>query len=230
MVMGAKIWWKWLTNPNTPWASLWTAKYARNSPLEERIRMSEVSKGSVIWNSAIQHRVIIQKHSFWEVKNGHTSRFWEDSWQQLPNLKNIIQGIPDQDINKYDTVSHFWNSHTDQEHRQWKEVNHILPHRPGQTQVSLSSELQKRKILHSEERDILRWGYEEKGTFTSKEAYRIIIQDKVTKDSLWDKIWSPPILPKVSTFMWLLSHNRNLTWDNLRKRNFFGPSICLNCK
>jgi len=73
--MGAKIWWRWLSNTNTPWAVLWTTKYARNLPLEERIRMSEISKGSLIWNSAIQHRDLIQKHFFWEVKEGHTARF-----------------------------------------------------------------------------------------------------------------------------------------------------------
>jgi len=47
-LMGARIWWRWLTNPNTPWASLWTTKYANNSPIEERIGMSEVITGSVI--------------------------------------------------------------------------------------------------------------------------------------------------------------------------------------
>eukprot|EP00253_Pinus_taeda_P031538 PITA_31538 len=35
--MGAKIWWRWLAHPNTPWASLWIAKYASNCPMEERI-------------------------------------------------------------------------------------------------------------------------------------------------------------------------------------------------
>lgn len=70
-VMGARIWWKWLTAPLTPWASLWTAKYARNCPTDEKIRISEVSKGSLIWNSAKQHRNLIQDHNFWEVKNGH---------------------------------------------------------------------------------------------------------------------------------------------------------------
>lgn len=63
--MGAKIWWRWLANPNTPWASLWTTKYESNCPMEERIRMKELSTGSVIWNSATQHRDLIQKHSFW---------------------------------------------------------------------------------------------------------------------------------------------------------------------
>eukprot|EP00253_Pinus_taeda_P013966 PITA_13966 len=79
MIMGAKIWWKWLSYPNIPWARLWTAKYANNLPLEEHIRMSEISKGSVMWNSAIKHKDLIQKHSFWEVKDGCTARFWMDS-------------------------------------------------------------------------------------------------------------------------------------------------------
>jgi len=229
MVMGAKIWWKWLSNPSTPWASLWTAKYASNTPMEERIRMSEIIKGSVIWNSAIQHRDIIQKHSFWEVKDGNTTRFWEDSWQQLPNLRNTIPEIADQHINPHDKVSQFWNSNNVQEHRMWKEAKQIIPHSPEQAQISLSFELQKRKILTSAGTDTLRWGYEERGTFTTKEAYKIIIKEKVIKDNIWEKIWNPSIWPKVSTFLWLLSHNRILTWDNLRKRNFSGPSRCPNC-
>jgi len=35
MIMGAKIWWKWLSNSRTPWADLWTTKYATNLRLEE---------------------------------------------------------------------------------------------------------------------------------------------------------------------------------------------------
>lgn len=192
--------------------------------------MSGTSKGSVIWNSAIQHRDIIQKHSFWEVKDGHTARFLEDPWQQLPNLKDTIPGIADQDIQQHEKVSRFWDSHNAQEHRKWKEDRHIIPHSPEQTQLSLSTELQKRKILTSAGWDTLRWGYEEKGTFTTREAYKIIIKEKIIKDQLWDRIWNPSIWPKVSTFLWLISHNRILTWDNLRKRNFAGPSICPNCK
>eukprot|EP00253_Pinus_taeda_P027174 PITA_27174 len=186
-IMGAKIWWKWLTYPDTPWARLWTAKYASNLPLEEIIRMTEMSKGSAMWNSAIKHRELIQNHSFWEVKEGSTTRFWTDSWQQLPNSTENIQ-------------------------------------------LSLSEELKKRKILKEAGKDKLRWGYEEKGIFTAKEAYKIILKDRLTKDKVWEKIWDPPIWPKISTFLWLLAHNRILSWDNLRKRKFSGPSICLNCR
>jgi len=63
-----------------------------------------------------------------------------------------------------------------------------------------------------------------------KEAYNILIKEHMVIDPLWNKIWDPSIWPKVSTFLWLLCHNKILTWDNLRKRNFHGPSICPNCK
>eukprot|EP00253_Pinus_taeda_P009198 PITA_09198 len=198
MIMGAKIWWKWLSYPGTQWAQIWIAKYANNLPLEEHIRMTETSKGSAIWNSALLNRDLIQKHSFWEVKNGSLARFWTDSWQQFPSITN--------------------------------EANDILPHSPEAIQTVLAEELKKRKIFKEEGPDTLRWGYAEKGTFTSTEAYHIIIKGHYIKDKIWEKIWKPPIWPKISTFLWLLSHNRILTWDNLRKRKFAGPSICLNCQ
>lgn len=46
---------------------------------------------------------------------------------------------------------------------------------------------------------------------------------------MWTTIWAPNLWPKVSTFLWLLCQNKILTWDNLQKRNFHGPSICPNC-
>jgi hypothetical protein len=35
------------------------------------------------------------------------------------------------------------------------------------------------------------------------------------------KLW-----PKINTFLWLVAHKSILTWDNLMKRGFVGPSIC----
>lgn len=37
------------------------------------------AKGSLIWNAAKQHFLLIQQHSFWEVRNGETARFWIDA-------------------------------------------------------------------------------------------------------------------------------------------------------
>jgi len=146
--MGAKIWWRWLAHPHTPWASLWTAKYASNCPMEERICMTEISMGSAIWNSATQHRSLIQDYSFWEIKNGATACFWEDSWKQLPKIRDILQDLPiaEREVNELAKVNQFWNTATTQDFRQWKKANQILLNNSTQTQHLLETELQKRQI------------------------------------------------------------------------------------
>jgi len=64
VVMGACIWWKWISAPHIPWAILWTAKYANNRPVEDLIQLTEVGLGSLIWNAAKQHKDLIQQHNF----------------------------------------------------------------------------------------------------------------------------------------------------------------------
>eukprot|EP00253_Pinus_taeda_P014925 PITA_14925 len=153
--------------------------------------------------------------------------------KQLSKIKDILHDLPLplQRTHPPVTVNQFWSSSTTQKYRKWKETNQIIREEGYEiTQQSLSDELKKRQIPIAAGADILRWGYEERGTFTTREAYNIITKDKIIKDNLWDQIWSSSIWPKVSTFLWLLSHNRILTRDNLRKRNFSGPSICPNCK
>ena len=82
IVMGARMWWKWTSNPNTPWAKIWTEKYANNRPLEELNQLFHEAPDSLIWNAAKQHNDMIQQHSFWEIQNEGSARFWMDAWQQ----------------------------------------------------------------------------------------------------------------------------------------------------
>eukprot|EP00253_Pinus_taeda_P009857 PITA_09857 len=183
-VMGARIWWKWLTEPRTPWALLWIAKYARNYPMEELIRLSELSPGSIMWNLAKQHKNLIQQHSFWEVKNGSSAWFWEDSWQHMPALKYQLPLNPNLvlDMHPFDTVGNFWGTSSNHEYREWLPAYQILRQKQEQIQQILDTELMKRKIQHSKEKDILRWGYEEKGTFSTRQAYNILIKDHMVVD------------------------------------------------
>ena len=95
----------------------------------------------------------------------------------------------------------------------------------------IEQELNLRKIKTSEQQDKVHWGHTPKGMFTAKEAYQLLCLPRETaKDQLWDQIWQPGIWSKVSTFLWLLSKKRILTWENLQKRGFIGPSRCPNCK
>ena len=47
---------------------------------------------------------------------------------------------------------------------------------------------------------------------------------------IWRKIWDSNYWPKISTFLWLLTHHKILTWDNLLKRGFLGLSFCIMCR
>lgn len=193
-VIGARIWWKWLSGPPTTWALLWTAKYVGNCPREELIRLSETSNGSIIWNSTKQHKNLIQEHSFWEVKNGDQARFWDDSWQQMPKLKNLFPpNVPlEQDLHPQYTVRNFWRNTSHQDYREWLKATQVIAQGTRQDWKTLDTELAKRKIQYSEEKDILRWGYEERGIYSTREAYNILVKDQIRLDPLWSKIWILP--------------------------------------
>lgn len=47
--------------------------------------------------------------------------------------------------------------------------------------------------------------------------------------SWWKQVWHKLSWPKCNFFLWLVAQNRCLTWDNLCKRGFNGPSMCVLC-
>jgi hypothetical protein len=96
---------------------------------------------------------------------------------------------------------------------------------------SLVSLCKPRKISTRVGPNILRWGHSTTGNFSVKEAYYLQgnYQDQA-KESIWGKIWNSTLWPKVSIFLWLTVQNRILTWDNLKKWGFIGPSICPLCQ
>ena len=91
-------------------------------------------------------------------------------------------------------------------------------------------EMSKRKIPKLTGEDILRWGYLPRGTYSIREAYHIKTQsDPVPTREVWSKIWNLKHWPKITLFLWLVTHSSILAWDNLSKRGFVGPSICMLC-
>eukprot|EP00253_Pinus_taeda_P020881 PITA_20881 len=231
--MGTKVWWNWLVKPQIPWAKLWQAKYTPGSSWEDLIRFNPSSSGSMIWNTAKLHSTFIQENSFWEVHAGNSARFWEDSWQQLPTLASLFQKPLWQthmQRNNLAGISQFWQQHAGTDYQQWKPARTWQEDWQGENYEEIELELNHRKIKKSNKQDRLRWGNTTKGVFTKKEAYNLrYAQNSNEKDQLWRNISQPKLWPKVSTFLWLLSKKRILTWDNMQRRGFIGPSQCPNC-
>lgn len=94
----------------------------------------------------------------------------------------------------------------------------------------LEAILEKRQILTSTSNDLLRWGRNNEGIFNLKEAKRIVTGlNYPSPDKTWKDLWNNPHWMKIKLFMWLVQHKKILTWENLRKRGFAGPSRCQLC-
>jgi hypothetical protein len=87
-VLSAKIWWHWLKYPGDLWAKLWRKKYTPTTAEKNLIRWNGDNAGSLIWTTAKQNRQLITQHAFWEIRDGKTAMFWQDSWQQWPILSS----------------------------------------------------------------------------------------------------------------------------------------------
>jgi len=59
--LGAKLWWRWVKDPQAQWASIWKEKYANAWLASDIIRMTRTVKGSPIWNKAWENREVVQK-------------------------------------------------------------------------------------------------------------------------------------------------------------------------
>jgi hypothetical protein len=161
--------------------------------------------------------------------------FWRDSWQKFPSLKSKDHLHPYkyhiQDLEHLKVVGVWLEVSLHPPWRSWKMF-------PQDLHVSTDCYLQiwrdmvnQRKIHISEDPNILHSGYTPNGTFTIKEGYHLHEKfHNLLKEHLWNIIWKSKLWLKVSTFLWLLVQNKILTWDNLKKRCFMGPSIYHICQ
>ena len=85
-VQGAKFWWRWENHSFEAWSRLWHIKYVCDRPTHQLVRFNEALSGSPIWMKEMTGRIIVQNHSFWEIRDGSNAKFWDDSWNQLPTL------------------------------------------------------------------------------------------------------------------------------------------------
>jgi len=81
--------------------------------------------------------------------------------------------------------------------------------------------------------DLFLWYYNKvDGVVTSKLVYDYLSAMKNVNLSKWwgHSIWSWNVPLKIKCFIWLVLHNRILTWDNLRRRDWKGSGICSLCR
>jgi hypothetical protein len=83
-------------------------------------------------------------------------------------------------------------------------------------------------IQFSEEPDALIWKFESNGVFTVKSMY-VVVNFKGVLSMHVHYVCDIKVLPKIHFFLWLLAHRKNLTRDNLVKRQSVDELSCLFC-
>eukprot|EP00253_Pinus_taeda_P029243 PITA_29243 len=159
--------------------------------------------------------------------------FWEDAWQQSPKLDTpLLQPLKQhiQNLGHF-KVHHYWNTTSeDPEWREWIVFNPADNEGLQNSIQDLNQQILKRKIRVAAENDKLRWGPKGNEEFSLKEARSIIEREEQLDIMPWtDKVWDSLQWPKIRTFLWLLMQKKTLTWENLLKKGFQGPSRCLMC-
>ena len=71
----------------------------------------------------------------------------------------------------------------------------------------------------------------QKGIITASVVYDSIVTSSCPPlgSKLYDFIWNGTLPKKISCFVWLAVSNKLLTWDNLQRRGWIGPSVCALC-
>jgi len=113
----------------------------------------------------------------------------------------------------------------------WKPIQWWQQHTQNNSLPSLLQELSHRKIRVHQGPDKLRWGYKMEGNFSIQEAFHLARGlPAANPDPFWKKLWEAKLWPKITLFLWLVTRGRVLTWDNLLKKGFTGPSQCVLCR
>eukprot|EP00253_Pinus_taeda_P028919 PITA_28919 len=193
-----------------------------------------LTKGFPIWNKAWENKGVVQKNSFWEIRDGDHTLFWEDKWQQEPTLlKEEFLGLKHETDNQgLVKVKDFWDqAHNTGKWRTWKKINGREDSTLNSKAKTLKQMMDQRMILVTEGQDQLKWGSNKEGNFNIKEEKGILLGlEAQAPVRIWQKLWRSKSWMKIKLFMWLVHHRKILTWDNIRKRGMLGPSRCQLCE
>jgi hypothetical protein len=85
--------------------------------------------------------------------------------------------------------------------------------------------------LQSKEESLILTGGDHSGVINDKNVYNALAKEYWSTQIIgWQRqFWNWDLARKIKLFMWLALENKILTWDNLIKEGWEGPSLCYLC-
>lgn len=234
--LAPKLFWRWCSNQHLDWARILTHKYLPGVDSSDVPQMVLAGKGSCVWNTLKRGAQLIKEGLFWICNSGADALFWQDSWDghpplitSFPQLQPLCQALLNAGWSK---VEHFKTvKHVKLEVACWKDPQEWPDGGSEEDRAFLAQVLKDRFCSSLKERDILAWSPSPKGKFSVAQGYATLDRNLHGLEEVrwWKKVWNNFSWPKCNVFLWLLAQKKCLTWENICKRGFQGPSLCFLC-
>eukprot|EP00253_Pinus_taeda_P003310 PITA_03310 len=218
-----------------PWSNIIRVKYLRRRSLAYWLRRKQLASpgGSLVWHSFQNIGKFFLENLFWHFQTCENILIGKDCFmsgsEKIEIQVPLLNFFHRQGIFFWGSLIAEWNG----PFPIWKDADHMqMPADIASLWNSIKVRLRNCGIFRSKEHDILIWK-------SSKILYEVQVKD-VYKDliskvpsrlnpSFPAILWKSGCPLKMTLFAWLAFHNRNLIWDNLRKRGWQGPGVCSFC-
>lgn len=175
--LGAKLVWKFIKDPKATWIRMMATKYLPNEDPQNLLRANSHLKGSKPWNFIVSCRNLISNSLSWDIHDGTSSLFWEDSWGGYPSIENSLN-IP--------TAQHWLKQHwgsrvsdymvlertSNMQGWSWKSMEG-LPISIAEIKLLLDL-IRVRNINPRRGKDTLIWASSKIGQYNAKDGYRVL--------------------------------------------------------
>lgn len=220
-------------NPQMYWVKVLKGKYLDSTEDHRIFTIRNPPRGSAIWNFMLSCREVITEHISWQIGDGISAKFWEDSWNGMPvlgkseNFNDLKTYFKEQWGNSVRDYM-FETENVKGKEWCWRDVS-----REDLTEAQkekMKQILKTRDVLITTRKDKIIWCGSLSGKYSVKLGYNLLAITGKESFSSKDLCWNKDVLPKAGAFAWLAYRGRILTVERLRRIGFVGPSRCPLCE
>lgn len=229
-----KSFWRGI-NDEGIWGSIIQNKYLGGKELSYWYRRGSIGSahGSPIWPSRTKIEGIMRRHLIWRFQSRDKILIYKDPLmcgkEELTIPGSLTSNLHRLGIFYWDGLIRIWNG----PFPFWYEPSNL--HMPPDMAILWNPILKKLRhggFFRSSSHDFLTWRISDNsGSIYVKDIYWMLLSEGFSQQLVVFPVtfWKSGCQTKMIYFAWLIYHNKNLTWENLMKRGWIGPSICLFC-
>nr|XP_025664883.1 uncharacterized protein LOC112763420 [Arachis hypogaea] len=214
-----KAGWGLIARKDDLWARILRSKYGCGNDTIPKV--AKRRNNSNLWKGICASWDNVERNCIWRVGDGSQIRFWDHYWVpgvgrlrdsaiQVSNSVNLSEMLMD-----FLDVSGLWDV--------------------GKLQRMLPEEIIKKIVAISppspwKEADHLAWGLSSDGSFSTKSAYQLNMENQHAPNKNFRLVWNWQGPERIRTFLWLVTHNAILTNSEKRRRHLTNDDTCPRCR